>query len=770
METKLSLHRRDTSGAALDLSACDAEPIHLIGHVQPHGVLFALDPADLRIEQVSESAGPLLGLDADRAIGHLASAVIRPPLVVQRLKAMLGTPRRPEPKHVALTHLDGYGSFDWLAHRHDGIVLLEAEPATPDERSLLRSRERLRQSVDRCDGAQGLDELASIVTEEIQQLAGYERVMLYRFAKDQSGHVIAESVADGCPLERFLGLHFPATDIPQQARRMLRGVRSRLLVDRGYEPARLAPVNNPRTGRPLDLSYASLRGVSPIHLRYLENMGVRASLTISILLDGKLWGLIACHHHAGPRHLTYEVRTNCDVLSLMTSLCVRRQCELEHHRRRAAVRAQHGALTQWIRERPLRDPSALLFEGGEYVRGVVDAGGFAVRTPLGDRWLGPGPDPVFRSRLVDWLDERATGEVWQTESLFEAGFPDAEAIASQVSGVLAVRLAAHQMVLWMRPEVPQTVAWAGDPNKPFEPSGGGTPELTPRHSFAAWTETVRRRAVPWKAVEIDAARAVRGILVDAIYLRAEELRELNERLRKQNKELDAFAQTASHDLREPLRTIRNYVDVLREDHRDALNEDGRLVLDRMASVGDRMRERLESLIEFARSGHREMHREPLSLGDVVAEALGDLALRVSETGAEVVVGDPLPDVFADRVMLGGILVNLIDNALKYSDRKRPHVEIGVERARPEWREMMQGAPFCVFVRDHGIGIAPADLEAVFQIFKRLHDDVAYGGGFGVGLSIVQNLVLRHGGRIWVESEPRKGTTFYFTLATGPEHA
>lgn len=288
------MHRRDTSDAGFDTSECDNEPIHLIGHVQSHGVLFALDPADLRIEQVSESVGPLLGLEADRAIGHPADAVIRPVLVVQRLKAILDARLGAEPMHVAFTSIDGHGSFDWVAHCHDGVVLLEAEPAESDERPILHSRELMRQSVDRCDRAQGLDELASVVTDEIQRLTGYERVMLYRFAEDRSGHVVAESVADGSLLERFMGHHFPATDIPHQARRrMLRAVRLRMLVDRAYQPARLAPLNNPRTGRPLDLSYASLRGVSPIHLRYLENMAVRASLTISVLLDGRLWGLVA---------------------------------------------------------------------------------------------------------------------------------------------------------------------------------------------------------------------------------------------------------------------------------------------------------------------------------------------------------------------------------------------------------------------------------------------------------------------------------------------
>lgn len=470
--------------------------------------------------------------------------------------------------------------------------------------------------------------------------------------------------------------------------------------------------------------------------------------------------------------MTYEVRTNCGVLSLMLSLCLRRQREVQQQRRRAGVAAQQRAITKWVSERSLREPAALLLEAGEHIRGVVDAEGFGVRTPAGDRWLGTCPDPAQRLRLVDWLDQRAFAEVWQTDSLVEAGFPEAEAVAAQVSGVLAVRLVAGQMLLWMRPEVPQTVVWAGDPNKPVESSADGTGTLTPRSSFAAWIEDVRRRATSWKPVEVDAARAVRGILVDAIFHRAEELRELNalnERLRRENEELNAFARVASHDLREPLRTMRNYVDVLREDYQDVLREDDRLILDRLASVGDRMRKRLESLIDFARSGHREMHLERLSLGDVVAEALGDLALHVSETQADIVVGDRLPDVFADRVMLGGILVNLIDNALKYSGGQDPRVEIGVEQPRPEWREMVQSAPFCVFVRDHGIGIAPADLEAIFQIFKRLHDDVAYGGGSGVGLSIVKNLVLRHGGRIWVESEPGKGATFYFTLATESEH-
>lgn len=249
--------------------------------------------------------------------------------------------------------------------------------------------------------------------------------------------------------------------------------------------------------------------------------------------------------------------------------------------------------------------------------------------------------------------------------------------------------------------------------------------------------------------------------------RTADLTKLNAELTHSNAELDAFAYVASHDLKEPLRGLSNYVTFLQEDYAEQLDETGGQMLQAMGRLTERMEGLLNTLLEYARLGRRLLNVQPTNAQQVLTEQLQLLQPHLTAAKVTVRLPSPLPVVQSDPVLLSELFVNLLTNAIKYNDKVEKWVEIGVQKGETKGAEAKRGAPPpsppVFYVRDNGIGI-PHDLQdEVFQIFRRLHGRDEFGGGMGAGLTIVKRIVERHKGRIWLESEPGEGTTFYFTL-------
>jgi len=226
-------------------------------------------------------------------------------------------------------------------------------------------------------------------------------------------------------------------------------------------------------------------------------------------------------------------------------------------------------------------------------------------------------------------------------------------------------------------------------------------------------------------------------------------------LQRSNKELDDFAYIASHDMKEPLRGIHNYVSFLREDYTERLDDNGRNYLDRLQRLAERMTALIDALLDLSRLGSTTLPKETVDMDRMLDGVLEDLKASLSGAGIEIRRVGSLPSVTGNALRIREVFQNLIANAAKYNDKKEKWVEIGCDR---------QGAVPVFFVRDNGIGIPPQHRESIFRIFKRLHEQSKYGGGTGAGLTIVKKIVERHGGRIWLDSVEGAGTTFYFTLA------
>lgn len=497
----------------VDLTNCDREPIRIPGSVQPHGLLLILHPETLDVLQYGGDSG-LLPV-APRP-GAKLSALLPAPAVAE-LAALLDAAPLSERVAIEAALPDGH-PIDLVAHRAEAGILLEIERLAAPSATRRGPLPVVQAMVARVQQAATLRGFWQAATDEVRRVTGFDRVMLYRFLPDGSGAVVAEARDPG--IGSYLDLHYPASDIPKQARELYQRTWLRLIPDARYTPAPLRPALSPLTGGPADLSLCALRSVSPLHLEYLQNMGVRASMSLSVVRGGQLWGLIACHHRA-PRHLPLATRDACEAFAQIFSLQLEAKEQAEDFAYAARLRSVHEGLVQVMaREEDLafglikHRPNLLDFIASEGVALLIDGQYSAI---------GRVPEEAAVRALVAWMSETAGDGVVAFDRLPEL-WPPARDFAEVASGVLALSVSRdpRDCILWFRPEVLQAVTWAGNPNKPVEVSPEGA-RLTPRRSFEAWREMVRGRSHPWKAAEIDAAQALRVSLLEVVLRRMDEV-------------------------------------------------------------------------------------------------------------------------------------------------------------------------------------------------------------------------------------------------------
>lgn len=559
-----------TKADPVDLTNCDREPIHIPGSIQPYGCLLACDGSVGMVRRHSVNAGTMLGVGSGNINGRKLDDLIGegPAHDIRNAIAKWGNQQRPG---LLIDFKVAYSQtvFNVAVHRHKGVNIIEFEPANVSDATPPLELSRLL--IGRIGQCNDLDVLFDNAARLLRGALGYDRVMVYQFAHDGSGRVISE--ARRGDLESFLGQHFPASDIPQQARALYVQNPVRVVSDASGERVAIEPEFD-TSGEPLDLSFAYLRSVSPIHCEYLRNMGVGASMSVSIIHDGVLWGLIACHHYA-PRALSTEKRVAAEMFGeffsmQLAGLIQKRKLAASENARRYLDQllrnvSHHGNVDSLLTE-SIRDFSALMPCDG-------------VGLYLNKTWTAHGNAPPVAAvpALMGFINTVAEGRVWATNALSDR-LPSAEDYAAAVSGVLAVPLSQlpRDYLLFFRSEVTQTLNWAGDPNKTYEIGRLGD-RLTPRKSFAIWKETVRRQSQPWLQNERDTAEAARSALVEVVLryneLLADERHKADLRQKMLNEELN-------HRVKNILALIKSLV--------SHPVEDGRSIEDYVASLKGRI--------------------------------------------------------------------------------------------------------------------------------------------------------------------------------------
>jgi light-regulated signal transduction histidine kinase (bacteriophytochrome) len=749
------------------LTVCESEPVQTPGCIQAHGVLMAVRQADMAILQVSENAGEFLGVAAQTLLNAPLAQVIGLHRL-QRLQSMLA--------HEALERNAAYAftmdapdrrALDVCVHTFEGVLLLEFE-VTGRTTGLSEGDffTRVTNAVRRLQSATGVGAFCQQVADEVRDITGLDRVMVYQFHPDNHGEVVAENKRDDLPA--WLGLHYPEADIPKPARDIYKRIWIRPVPHAAGPLVEMTPLANPDTGQPLNMTYCALRGASIMYTEYLANMGVAASLTMPILIEGELWGMVACHHMT-PTQFSHPLRSACELLSQVASLQLKATERLEQ----LAYRVRVDNVHQKLMTKAAREGNLLALSDNEpSLLDAMEAEGAALYHR--DRWWCAGNTPTVQQldELAQWLNARpdfdSVGRPAYVTDALTKEYPPGHEFANVASGLIAVRVSRlrRDLIMWFRPETPQTIHWAGNPDdKPLVPGPNGL-RLTPRRSFELFIESVRERSLPWSALEVDSALRLRQLVMELVISQTAQVSEQNVDLTASNEELDAFAYVASHDLKEPLRGIHRYAHQLLENAL-SLSQEDRERLDSLMRLTMRMDSLLNSLLHFSRVGRTNLDFETVNLNELVEDALEMIGARKTDNTCHISIPRPLPTIECNPVRVREIFSNLASNAIKYNIHDKPLVELSY--IAPDDLPACQSAPphaqgqiiYCV--RDDGIGIEKRHFEQIFRMFKRLNGRDEFGGGMGAGLTVVQKVVQRHGGAIWLTSTPGQGSCFYFTL-------
>lgn len=515
----------------LDLTNCDREPIHIPGAIQPHGCLLACDATAGEIQRVSANAAEFLGA-REPLIGKRVEDVVGPQTAHDLRNALAGVTEDGRPALIIGLATASGGSFDVSAHRFRGKTIIEFERSGDQPHPLHRAREL----IGRISGVREVDPLITRAARLAHAVLGYDRVMIYRFEENGSGKVVAEARRAG--LESFLGQYFPASDIPQQARELYLRNTLRIISDASNPRVPIVPELD-TNGEPLDLSFAHLRSVSPVHCEYLRNMGVAASMSISVIIDGRLWGLIACHHYS-PRVLPMADRVASELFGQFFSLHLQ---TLKQKRNLDSAAEARRTLDRFLRlASHEREIDALLRENLGELRRLMPCDGVGLW--MRGRWssLGSTPPAEAMPDLARFVQTRSEARVWSTYRLPQI-HPPAEAYHAEAAGALAIPLSQlpRDYLFFFRKELVETLNWAGDPRKAYTTGPLGD-RLTPRRSFAIWKETVDRQAQPWTEADREIAEATRAVAVEIVLrhneVMAEERGKAEFRQRMLNEELN----------------------------------------------------------------------------------------------------------------------------------------------------------------------------------------------------------------------------------------
>lgn len=500
-------------GLQVDLTNCDREPIHLLGAIQPVGFLIELS-ADWMIARVSKNIAAFVGHDPEAMIGNPLSDFVDPQLLhdlrnrlsylvnSDMVERMFGCYLRPD-----------QGPYDIAIHYSGGKIIVEAEPGKDRNSDTTGT---VRWMMGRLDNQPDLEAFFREGARQIRALLGYDRVMVYKFAPDGHGEVVAEACKPG--IGSFKGLHYPASDIPQQARALYARNLIRIIHDVDGVPVPIVPALNEHR-QPIDLSLSVLRSVSPIHLEYLRNMGVGASLSISIMVDDRLWGLFACHHYS-PFSPTFERRSLSELFSQMFSMRLesrerRELVEYERHARDISDQLLGAVASD---ETLLKDPDWL----ADILTRTIPADGVGIWINGSYAFSGSTPPTDDFRRIVRALNATAAGKVFATDHIGSL-IPDAASFARDAAGLLAIPISRspRDYVVLFRSEMKASVRWAGDPHKPVEYGPNG-PRLTPRESFAEWREQVEGKSQPFTTSQMRVAETLRATLIEVVLRLADE--------------------------------------------------------------------------------------------------------------------------------------------------------------------------------------------------------------------------------------------------------
>ncbi|WP_454801733.1 ATP-binding protein [Mucilaginibacter phyllosphaerae] len=727
----------------IDLTNCDREPIHIPGKIQSHGFLIVIDH-DGYIRFESENTTAYLKNVPPGLIGTHISAIEpligknEPPDFIARL-IVFGKVNGFEQTNPFNTDIHGVPFYLVISASAD-YYLLEFEPASSD--SATDIQRMIGRSISEMLADKNLNNLLNNSALQVKNVIGYDRVMVYRFAEDGHGEVIAE--AKNAELPSWLGLHYPASDIPKQARELYKHNLTRLIADVHTQPSAILTAAD--NDVPLDMTNSHLRAVSPIHIQYLKNMGVQSSFSISLLYKKGLWGLIACHNYS-PRFIDYKSRESAKLIGQILSSAL----EFRQDEENQQIQERYKSAVDQLSRLMLKDSNIEYALTGHAVTllNAVDATGAVLIFDNNLIKLGVTPTDSQITGLTSWLKNNIADTFYYTSNLV-SDYPDAAMFRDMASGIMATVLSREfgEYVIWFKPEQVSTITWAGNPEKPVTiDTTSGIAHISPRNSFEEWSQTVTGTSKNWSNEEIKSVVRLRSEITYAINQKAGAIRLLNEKLKQAYEELDTFSFTISHDLKNPISTIKSFTQILLRDKE--LKPQTLKVLDRIQNGADKMNNMINEVLDYSRINRSELTLTDIQPGPIIRDIVSDLLLVYNIDESNITIGN-MPQIQGDPVMISQVFANIISNAIKYSMKSEPP-KITIEGTDNDTEVVYT-------ISDNGLGIDIKQLPRIFELFNRM-DNVGDIEGSGVGLAIVKRIIEKHRGKIWVDSELGQGSTF-----------
>jgi light-regulated signal transduction histidine kinase (bacteriophytochrome) len=743
------------------LTDCEQEPIHIPGSIQPFGFFLGVKYSSLTIEYCSANTADFTGSTPEGLLGTTL-AVLLPEADIAALQAYLfsGEDGLLHPLTITLESI----SFNVHAKLQGDLLLLEFEPKPEEETTLPALYRQMQHFVSGTESACSLQHLCQLIAADIRSITGFNRVMIYRFDEAYNGEVFAESKAD--ELEPFLNLHYPHSDIPPQARQLYLTNLIRLIGDVHYEPVPLLTLHAAAGNESVNLGAAVLRSVSPIHIQYLKNMGVRASFSISLVHEGRLWGLIACHHYTGAKVLPYHTRLAAQLQGHFLTSQIRVQ-----EAKDAFERTQAAAVHLQFLQRALVTGEDFVpqYHGNFHLQQLTGAGGVLIVQDDKYYTSGQVPEEAALRSFVAWLAAHTNAGHLYTDSLITL-YPKAKELGSKAAGVLYHSLGAseHNCIIWFRPEVRQEVNWGGNMEEEMLRKQNSFTRLSPRGSFALWQEEVRHKSIAWDNVTLSAAASFAYSLQKQFHLtllaRDEaRYRRLTEQLTEANEELSKINWISTHDLKEPLRKIQMFGSRILESEKDSLSELVASSVTRIRLAAARMQALVDDLLLYSKMNVKEKDLIPVSLEAVAAAVVEEHKEKLTATGGTITIYD-LPVVKGVRLQLDRLFRNILSNAIKFArEHVPPNVTLRCEIVPNTDVAPLSDAPAARYYRidiaDNGIGFEPVYAKRIFEIFQRLHTTTNYSGT-GIGLAICRRIMLNHNGAIAASGEEGLGATFH----------
>lgn len=728
------------------LTNCEYEPIHIPGKIQPHGFLIGLT-SEWKIDYCTNNISSFIDVLHDEILGKHLADVFGP----EAEKQILDYSNEEQIKNVFPLEIDLRGkSFQISIHKSFDIYVLEAEPLFSGKEKLVDVYTQTIQFVTQMNSTKSLKDLCALVAEGTREITGYDRVMIYKFDEQYNGEVYAENCRED--LEPFLGLHYPHTDIPVQARELYIKNQLRLIVDMDYEPVPIFTIDD-KENKNLDLSLSILRSTSPIHVEYLKNMCVGATLTISLIHHGRLWGLIACHHYS-KKNISPEIRLAAKLQGqFITSQIDIRQSNDENvnaHKASLALEQLTGL------DLPLLQESIETIINTPQLLDICNAAGVSIITRNKIYKNGLTPSDQKTRLLIKEINSKISNTLFTTNKLSDY-FPEFGQF-SDFAGIIYHSLGSDDHIIWYRPETISEINWGGDPEKAIVKDNNG---LHPRNSFNIWKQIIKNQSSPWKPYEINSAlqyaHALHSHLIMLMLSEEEEkYRTQSEILRETNSELENLNWISTHDLQEPLRKIQLFTSKMLAEPEVIQLDSVSSSLQRVSKSASRMRTLLDDILKFSRIKYTREALQKVDLNLILKTTMLEIEEAVSESNA-VIEYEDLPEVHAISFLMKQLFSNILQNSLKFTSPERSPV-IKITASKEPELSAYSNKIYCHWIRfsDNGIGFEQQYAETIFKVFGRLHNQEKYSGS-GVGLALCKKIMQTVGGTIHAVGKLGKGT-------------